>query len=151
MKKIALILVVFAGIAITMAFNSQAQSASTEASEGEGITFFNGTFKEALAEAKKQNKPIFMDSYTSWCYWCKVLDKTTFKDSGVISYLNANFINVKMNMEKGEGPSLAREFKVSGYPTLLFLDSDRKVLVTVGGYVKAESFLKSAKKAVTDH
>lgn len=149
MKKIALILIVFAGIASTMAFNTQDTVAQTE--EKDGINFFDGTFKEALAEAKKQNKPIFMDSYTSWCHWCKVLNKTTFKDPAVINYLNANFINLKMNMEKGEGPSLAREFKVSGYPTLLFLDYDREVISTVVGYKKADAFLVEAKKAIKDY
>lgn len=150
MKKIVLILVVVAGIA-TMAFNSQEHKATAPTTDGEGITFFDGTFKEALAEAKKQNKPIFMDSYTTWCHWCKVLDKTTFKDTAVINYLNANFINLKMNMEKGEGPALAREFKVSGYPTLLFLDYDKEVISNVAGYKKPQDFLEIAKKVVLDY
>lgn len=150
MKRIALILMVFAGVATTMAFNTP-NAAETNNNDKESIVFFDGTFAEALAAAEKENKPIFMDSYTSWCHWCKVLDKTTFKDPAVIAYLNANFINVKMNMEKGEGPSLAREFNVSGYPTLLFLNKDRKVVSTVVGYKKPEDFLAEAKKVIENN
>jgi uncharacterized protein YyaL (SSP411 family) len=60
-----------------------------------GIKFFNGTWKELLAEAKKQNKPIFMDVYTTWCRPCKVLDKDVFPNEKVGEFYNKNFINYK--------------------------------------------------------
>ena len=47
--------------------------------EEKGIQFFKGTWNELLAEAKKQNKPIFVDVYTTWCRPCKVLDKDVFR------------------------------------------------------------------------
>ncbi len=147
MKRIALILVVLAGVATTMAFNTPNEEKTTVADKTESITFFKGTFAQALEASKKQNKPIFMDSYTSWCHWCKHLDKTTFKDAKVISYLNENFINVKMNMEAGEGPKLAQKYRVSGYPTLLFINSEGEAIGRIGGYVKAAAFVKNAKKA----
>ena len=34
---------------------------------GQGIEFFHGSWEEALAEAKKQEKPIFVDAFTTWC------------------------------------------------------------------------------------
>lgn len=46
--------------------------------EGKGILFFNGTFKEALLEAKKENKPIFLDVYATWCGPCKKNEKNNF-------------------------------------------------------------------------
>lgn len=147
MKRIALTLIVMAGIATTMAFNTPTENTTKEIKAQESIEFFDGTFAEALAASKKQNKPIFMDSYTSWCHWCKHLDKTTFKDASVVSYLNENFINVKMNMEAGEGPALAKKYRVSGYPTLLFLNAKGDAIGRIGGYVKANAFVKSAKKA----
>jgi thiol:disulfide interchange protein len=147
MKRIALILVVLAGVATTMAFNTPKEENIAVADKTESIEFFNGTFAQALEASKKQNKPIFMDSYTSWCHWCKHLDKTTFKDAKVISYLNENFINVKMNMEAGEGPKLAQKYRVSGYPTLLFINSEGEAIGRIGGYVKATAFVKNAKKA----
>ena len=47
--------------------------------ENKGIQFFKGTWNELLAEAKRQNKPIFVDVYTTWCRPCKVLDKDVFR------------------------------------------------------------------------
>ena len=40
-----------------------------------------------------------MDIYTSWCYWCKVMDKKTYTNSKVISYINSHFYAVKVNAE----------------------------------------------------
>lgn len=146
MKRITLILIVLAGVATTMAFNEPIKS-NTTTEEKESIAFFKGTFAEALKASAEQNKPIFMDSYTSWCHWCKHLDKTTFKNAEVVSYLNKNFISIKMNMEAGEGPKLAQKYRVSGYPTLLFINSSGETIGRIGGFVKANKFVSKAKKA----
>lgn len=142
MKRIALILTVIAGIATTMAFNTPQQTKETTE-----ITFFTGTFDEALKASEKQNKPIFMDAYTSWCGWCKHLDATTFKDEKVVSYLNEHFINLKMNMEAGDGPKLAQKYRVSGYPTLLFINAKGEAIGRIGGYVNGATFVTNAEKA----
>jgi len=57
-----------------------------------GINFFKGTYTEALAKAKEENKPVFLDVYAGWCGPCKKLKKTTFKDETVGEYFNKNFI-----------------------------------------------------------
>ena len=44
-------------------------------------------------------KKIFIDLYTSWCGWCKKMDKTTFKDPNVIAYMNRHYYAVKFNAE----------------------------------------------------
>ena len=46
--------------------------------KAEGIAFFKGTWQEVLEQAKKENKLIFMDCYTSWCGPCKMLAKEVF-------------------------------------------------------------------------
>lgn len=45
---------------------------------GQGIEFFHGTWEEAKAEAKKQNKKIYIDFYTKWCGPCKAIAKEVF-------------------------------------------------------------------------
>ena len=88
----------------------------------EGIEFFHGTFAEAVEKAQKENKLIFMDAFAEWCGPCKRMAATTFKDEKVGKFFNDNFINVKMDMEKGEGPGLQRKYEVTAYPTLLFIN-----------------------------
>jgi thioredoxin-related protein len=56
---------------------------------------FETGYKKAVAE----NKIILVDMYTNWCYWCKVMDKETYTDSGIIAEINTHFVPVKMNPE----------------------------------------------------
>lgn len=113
----------------------------------QGINFEHGTFQEALNKAKAQNKMVFMDCYTTWCGPCKKMSKEVFPTTEVGDYINANFISIKMDMEKGEGIELAKQYDVKAFPTLLFMDADGKVLHTKVGGLDVESFLTEAKNA----
>ena len=68
--------------------------------EKEGTEKINWlTFEEAVAKAEKKDKPLFIDVYTTWCGWCKVMDRNTFTDPGIIKEINKNFYAVKFNAE----------------------------------------------------
>jgi thioredoxin-related protein len=120
-----------------------------KASESEdGIQFTHGSWSDAVAKAKKENKLLFVDCYTTWCGPCKMLSKKVFPQKEVGDYFNANYINVKLDCEKGEGPGLKKKFGVSAFPTMLFIDpSNEKVLHRVVGFRPAEELLKEAKAA----
>lgn len=60
------------------------------------------TWSEAVEANTKEPKKIFVDVYTDWCGWCKRMDQSTFMDSSVIAFLNANFYAVKLNGEQKE-------------------------------------------------
>ncbi len=109
--------------------------------QGSGINFFHGTFKDALALAKSQDKLVFMDAFTTWCGPCRRMSSGTFPDPNVGSYYNANFVNIKVDMEKDEGPQLAQAYQVGSYPTLLYLDGDGKVVYKTAGMRGPEDFI----------
>jgi thioredoxin-related protein len=113
----------------------------------QGISFEHGTFKEALAKAKAENKLLFMDCYTTWCGPCKVMSRDVFPQKEVGDYINAGFISIKIDMEKGEGIDLAATYNVKAFPTLLFFNSEGKVLHSLVGSANAEDFIKEAKIA----
>ncbi len=110
-----------------------------------GITFFEGTWAEALKKAEEEDKLVFMDAYAVWCGPCKLLKRNVFSDPNVGAYFNENFINVAMDMERGEGRELARKYGVTAYPTLFFLDPEGAVKKKAVGYRHSEQLLTMAK------
>jgi len=117
-------------------------------SEGKGITFFKGTFKEALAKAKTENKPIFLDVYATWCGPCKQLKRKTFTDAEVGNYFNAHYINIAIDGETAEGEELVRKYQIQGYPTLLILDKNGKLLTQQVGFVEPHILVNFGKRIV---
>lgn len=99
-----------------------------------GMDFFEGSFEEALEEAKKTDKLIFVDAYTTWCGPCKRLKKNVFPDPKVGAFYNDHFINFAMDMETQAGKKFGMKYPVSAYPTLIFINpSGSIVLKSVGG------------------
>ncbi len=118
------------------------------ASYAQGIEFeHDKTFAELLERAKKEDKLIFMDCFTTWCGPCKRLSADVFPKPEVGEYFNPNFINYKMDMEKGEGPEIAAEFGVRAYPTMLFIDGNKKVVNRVVGLVDPATLIAGGKQA----
>jgi len=115
----------------------------------EGIKFFKGTFKEAQELAAKEHKIIFMDAYTSWCGPCKRMARDVFSDAKVGQFFNQHFINIKVDMEKGEGPRLAGKYRVRSYPTLLFLDEAGEVVHAAKGGRPIDQFIDLGKAALS--
>jgi thiol-disulfide isomerase/thioredoxin len=116
-----------------------------------GIEFFQGSFSEAKALAAESNKLIFMDAYATWCGPCKWMSANSFTDERVGDLFNRNFINLKIDMERGEGPQLARQYRVAAYPTLFFLDANGEVVRKETGARDARGLLDLAGRILKAH
>lgn len=114
----------------------------------DGIKFGKQSFAQTLEQAKKENKLIFLDAFASWCGPCKLLDKNVFPKKEVGDYFNANFLNLHIDMEKGEGIEIAKKYSIYSYPTLLFIDGDGKVVYKAAGYMSPQELISIAKEAV---
>ena len=101
--------------------------------EGDGVNFFEGTFRQALAKAKKEKKLVMLDAYTSWCGPCKVLKNKVFPNKELGDYINAHYVSIGVDMEAGEGPALANMYPLEGYPTIMFMDASGRVKKKVLG------------------
>lgn len=97
------------------------------------IEFSVNTWGYILAEAKVKNKLIFIDAYTSWCGPCKWAAKYLFTNKEVAIYYNENFINVSMDMEKGEGIAFAKRYRVNAYPTFLIINDRLEIVSRMEG------------------
>ena len=140
--------IIIAGITLLAAYGSYSfkKADNTESSNSNGIHFFKGTFNEALIEAKKQDKLLFIDVYASWCIPCKQLKETTFKDEKVGSYFNSNFINVTVDAETNEGKKFVEKYAVLGYPTLLIIDARGNLIARNVGIQSANRLISFGKE-----
>ncbi len=119
----------------------------TQRTQEDGISFSHIDFKAAKALAKKENKLIFIDAYTTWCGPCKLMSKTVFKEKAVGDYYNAHYINLKVDMETGEGLFLGKKYNVTGYPTFLYIKPDGSLVKKTMGATSSDKFIGYAKQA----
>jgi thioredoxin-related protein len=120
----------------------------SETKKDTGIAFHKGTWNEALQLAKKEGKPIFLDISASWCGPCKMLKSKTFPDSEVGEFYNANFINVAVDGEKGEGVDLAGKYKIKGYPSLIYIDKNGQLIAQTAGYRNPKQLIDLGKQII---
>jgi thioredoxin-related protein len=131
--------------------NLQAQTKTKKIMSSDGIKFFHGSIEELFSEAKKQNKLVFIDVYTVWCGPCKLLQKKTFPEKKCGDYFNEHFVSYKLDAEDDEivgGEAFVKTHKISAYPTLLFLDENRKVLAIDGGFQTVDELIATAKDVI---
>ena len=112
------------------------------------IVFIENSWDEALKQAALQKKYIFVDAYATWCGPCKMLKAQTFTDDKAAAFYNSNFINVAIDMEKGRGPELARQWQLRAYPTLIIFDSKGKPVLGTVGFIKAEELIRFGREAL---
>ena len=91
MKRRRYVLLLAALLLLAVQVRAQQGAVSVTAS---GITFFKGTFGEALAKARQENKPLFVDFYAVWCVPCKKMAQNVFTQEEVGKYFNAHFISL---------------------------------------------------------
>ena len=98
-------------------------------------------FSSALDRARKENKPVLVNFYADWCVWCKRLESTTLRDGKVAAMLQNQMVPISLDVE-GDGRELSNQYRVSGLPTILVLDSEGRELGRIPGYMPPAGFLE---------
>lgn len=137
---------------------------SSSVLKADGITWMSWT--EAIQANKKKPKLIFVDVYTGWCGWCKVMDQKTFSDPDVAKYMSDNFYCVKLDAEQKDPivynkhtfvfkPEYrAHELAISmldsqmSYPSFVFFNSKEQRIQIVKGYQEAAVWMNTIKGVV---
>lgn len=159
MKK-SIILVVLGFLSFSMVC-AQATKTTEDASPVKWISF-----EEAVEKSKTDKKKIFIDVYTDWCGWCKVMDKNTFTDPQIAKLLNEKYYAVKFDAEQTAdvvfrgttfkfvpfGNKGAHQLAMAllnnqlSYPNFVFLDEEFRIVpifsgsTSLPGYRKPEEF-----------
>jgi len=114
---------------------------------------------DILAKARTENKDIFVDCYTTWCGYCKKMDKEVYVDSAVGSYLNQRYISVRVQIDSTAYDNqivknwynTAKKFKesygFSGFPSYLFFSSKGNLLHRGTGFKNSFDFIKLVSNA----
>ncbi|HZV11714.1 MAG TPA: thioredoxin fold domain-containing protein [Candidatus Kapabacteria bacterium] len=109
-------------------------------------------FADGMNLSRTTNKKLLVDVYTDWCGWCKTMDKETYSQDDIISYITDHFIPVRLNAESQEvrqfdtvhitDAELADAFGVTGYPTTIFITSTGQPITSIPGYIQKDEFKK---------
>jgi thiol:disulfide interchange protein len=147
--SIATFVTILVLLAFGFVFKKDSAAENNSNKPEKGIVFIEADWDKAKTEARKQNKLIFLDAYTTWCGPCKLLKRKTFPDEEVGALFNNNFINVAIDMEKGHGPMLTEKYGVYAYPTLLILDADGKMVTYTQGFMKPKDLIEFGKHGLS--
>lgn len=121
--------------------------------QAQGILFLpTGTkFEQAVQKATNEGKLIFLDCFTSWCGPCKMMARNIFPLKEVGDAINPHYISIQIDMEKGEGPELAKRLQISAYPTFIIFNNKGQELGRFLGGSDATTFVKKVKTASVDN
>jgi thioredoxin-related protein len=144
--------------------NTSATTTSANAVKTETVTSEKKinwlSWDEMVKLNEKKPKKIFIDFYTSWCGWCKVMDKNTFEDTIIAELMMKDFYCVKFDAERKDSivflnrvwnfipggrsgfHELAAYFMQNqpSYPTFCVLTSDFRLITPLKGYIAVPQF-----------
>ena len=119
------------------------------------VTFFAGSvpasevvnwrsYEEGMAVSKAEKKKVFLHFYADWCGFCRKMAQDTFQDSSVVTFLNKNFIPVRVNTDREQ--QTAADYGVVGLPFTVFLTDRGEPIISLPGYIPADTMLLMLKE-----
>ncbi|HEY9257594.1 thioredoxin fold domain-containing protein [Chitinophaga sp.] len=105
--------------------------------------FIKGSWATLTAKARKEHKPIFIDTYFEGCHACKDMEVKVFPRPDVKKYMEENFVCTGYDVFKEEfGKELCAKYFMTGFPTYLIISGEGKLINTGMGYQEVPDFLK---------
>jgi thiol:disulfide interchange protein len=105
--------------------------------------------EQSLEMARRAKKMVLVDVYTDWCGWCHKLDRDTYSNPEVITFVNSQFVCLKIDAEDGgQGERFARNHRVKAFPCTLLLDASGNKVGAFYGYRSAQQFPAAVREAI---
>lgn len=93
-----------------------------------GIVFIEDDYRGALARAKAENKPLFLDSWATWCHSCLSMRSFVFTDAGLRPAKDAVvWLSVETEAEKNR--AVVEKFPADGLPTFILIDPNTEQVI----------------------
>ena len=113
---------------------------------GDGIQWL--PYAEGLQRGEDENKKVFLVFNADWCRYCLKMEKETFQNPTVVSYVNRHFVPISVNSDKEQ--TIAAKFNVRGLPSTFFISEDGEPIANRPGYIDPDEMLKILKFIGTD-
>ena len=107
-----------------------------------GIKWY--AYNEGMALGENEKKRVFLHFYADWCYYCKKMAKETFHDPSVVSFLDENFIAIRVDVEKQK--KITSSYDVRGVPTTWILEEKGDKIGPMLGYIPPGKFILMLKR-----
>ena len=125
---------------LTITFLASAAAFSADFPKGSPV--FEHNLSDALAKAKKDNKPVIAIFSAVWCGPCQTMKHDVYPSDAVKPYLD-KFVWAYLDADSSSNQASMKKFGVSGIPHIEFLDKDGKSLGKQVGSSSADSFAKT--------
>jgi thioredoxin-related protein len=96
-------------------------------------------------QASDQMLMLFVDVYATWCGPCKMMDQQVYTDPAVADFMNAQFVNVRLDGECDYGMQYVAEQQLEGYPTMYIFSDEGERVSNIVGFTPAEELVVSLK------
>ena len=131
------------------------------AAQQQGVSFVhNLSWQQILQRARSENKYVFVDCYATWCGPCKIMDKKVYPNDSVGTYMNDQFISVRVQMDTtkedneeigswyGTAHSIGEQYHIRACPSYLFFSPNGQAVHKNLGGMSITDFLSMAKAAL---
>lgn len=117
----------------------------------------NTSWEKVKSKAKVENKFIFVDCFTTWCGPCRWMSTNIFPQEKVGDFFNANFVNLKIQMDQTNSDSddvrfwydearrFEKDYAINAYPTFLIFSPEGELVHRIVGGGEADEFIAKAK------
>lgn len=96
--------------------------------ESKYVNFFEGSLTSAKEKAMVEGKLFMVDFVANYCYMCKMMDETTFRNENVVSYTDKHYVSLKVNVDDFDGFAWKQKYNVKVLPTILIFNSNGDVV-----------------------
>ena len=130
-------------------FSMAIKAGDNPVKEEAGVSFYNGSYEQALIAAQKQQKILFIEFYANWCPHCQKMFRTVLNQEAVGQFYNEHFVNLKVEESSSGARKLMSKFNVSGFPSFIYLDAKTgEIIHRTSGEMAPARFVEEGKTAL---
>ena len=94
---------------------------SNKASPKHGVVFIENDFPGAVAKARAEGKPLFVDAWAPWCHTCRSMQAYVFPDPALAPMAD-RFVWLSLDTERESSAGFLEKYPVEAWPSLYVID-----------------------------